>query len=96
MRACSDASVVSNSMQTDGTVAHQAPLSMGFPRQEYWSGLSCPPPRDLPDTGIDGTRVSYASYLVGGSFTTSATWEAPLGWVSDPFKIYIVYVYGYC
>ena len=34
------------------TVAHQAPLSMGFSRQEYWSGLPCPPPGDLPDPGI--------------------------------------------
>ena len=35
------------------TVAHQAPLSMGFFRQEYWSGLPCPPPGDLPDPGIE-------------------------------------------
>ena len=35
------------------TVAYQAPLSMGFPRQEYWSGLSFPPPGDLPDPGIE-------------------------------------------
>ena len=34
------------------TVAYQVPLSMGFSRQEYWSGLPCPPPGDLPDTGI--------------------------------------------
>ena len=34
---------------TPWTVAHQAPLSMGFPRQEYWSGLPFPPPGDLPD-----------------------------------------------
>ena len=34
------------------TIAHQAPLSMGFPRQEYWSGLPCPPPGDLPNPGI--------------------------------------------
>ena len=34
------------------TVAHQAPLSMGFFRQEYWSGLPCPPPGDLPNPGI--------------------------------------------
>ena len=34
-------------------VARQAPLSMGFSRQEYWSGLPCPPSRDLPDPGID-------------------------------------------
>ena len=33
-------------------VAHQAPLSMGFPRQEYWSGLSFPSPGDIPDPGI--------------------------------------------
>ena len=35
------------------TVAHQAPLSMGFSSQEYWNGLSCPPPGDLPDPGIE-------------------------------------------
>ena len=37
---------------TPWTVAHQAPLSMGFPKQEYWSGLPFPPPGDLPDPGI--------------------------------------------
>ena len=35
------------------TVAHQAPVSMGFSRQEYWSGLSFPTPEDLPDLGIE-------------------------------------------
>ena len=35
------------------TVAHQASLSMGFSRQEYWSGLPCPPQGDLPDPGIE-------------------------------------------
>ena len=35
------------------TVAHQALLSLGFPRQEYWSGLPFPPPGDLPDLGIE-------------------------------------------
>ena len=38
---------------TPWTVAHQAPLSMGFSRQEYWSGLPFPPPVDLPDPGIE-------------------------------------------
>ena len=38
---------------TPWTVAHQAPLSMGFPRQEYWSGLSFPSPGDLPKPGIE-------------------------------------------
>ena len=37
---------------TPGTIAHQAPLSMGFSRQEYWCGLPYPPPEDLPDPGI--------------------------------------------
>ena len=37
---------------TPWTVAHQAPLSMRFSRQEYWSGLPCPPPGDLPHPGI--------------------------------------------
>ena len=38
---------------TPWTVAHQDLLSMGFPRQEYWSGLPCPPPGDLPNPGIE-------------------------------------------
>ena len=38
---------------TPWTVAHQAPLSMEFSRQEYWSGLPFPPPGDLPDPGIE-------------------------------------------
>ena len=43
---------MSDSFEILWTVARQAPLCMGFPRQEYWSGLTFPPPRDLPDTGI--------------------------------------------
>ena len=38
---------------TPWTVIHQAPLSTEFPRQEYWSGLPFPPPRDLPNPGIE-------------------------------------------
>ena len=38
---------------TPWTVAHQAPLSMGFSRQEYWRGLPFPSPRDLPNPGIE-------------------------------------------
>ena len=45
-------SVVSDSA-TPRTVAHQAPLSVGFSRQEYWSGLPCPPPGDLPDPEME-------------------------------------------
>ena len=57
------------------TVAQQAPLSMGFSRQEYWSGLSCPPPGALPDLGIELASLASPA-LAGGSFTTSATCEA--------------------
>ena len=50
----------------------QASLSMGFSRQEYWSGLPCPPPGDLPDPGIK--PLSLMSAAVGGRFsTTNAT-----------------------
>ena len=54
------------------TVAFQAALSMKFCRQEYWSGLLCPPPGNLPDPGAE----PEAPALAGGFFTTSATWEA--------------------
>ena len=50
--------------------------SMGFSRQEYWSGLPCPPPGDLPHPGIEPVSLRSPA-LVGDFFTTSATWEAP-------------------
>ena len=56
------------------TVAQQAPLSMGFSRQEYWSGLPCPPPGDIPNPGIK--PASYLSCIAGGIITTWAAWEA--------------------
>ena len=46
-------SVVSDSLQLLWTVAHQAPLSLGFSRQEYWNESPFPPPGDLLDPGID-------------------------------------------
>ena len=52
MHGCEVTSVVSDSV-TQWTVACQAPLSMRFPRQEYWSGLPCPPPGNLPNPGIE-------------------------------------------
>ena len=57
------------------TVALQVPLSMGFSRQEYWSGLLCPPPGDLPDPGIEPASL-LSPALAGGFFITSPTWEA--------------------
>ena len=53
-------------------VDRQAPLSMGFSRQEYWSGLPFPPPGGLPDLGMEPTSLR-SSALAGGFFTTSAT-----------------------
>ena len=50
---------------TPWTVAHQAPLSMEFPRQEYWSGLPFPSPGDLPNPGIKPESPA----LAGGFFT---------------------------
>ena len=60
---------------TPWTVACQAPLSIGFSRQGYWSGWPHPPPGDLPNSGIKpGSHMSPA--LTGRFFTTSATCEA--------------------
>ena len=58
---------------TPGTVARQAPLSMGISRQEYWGGLPCPPPGDLPDPGIKLTSPK-SPVLADMFFTTSTTW----------------------
>ena len=54
------------------TVAHQAPLSMGFFRQEYWSVLPCPPPEGLLDPGIKSTSL-MSPELAGRFFTISVT-----------------------
>ena len=56
------------------TIACQASLTMGFSRQEFWSGLPCPSPGHLPDPG---DRITFKSpALAGEFFTTSTTWEA--------------------
>ena len=59
------------------TAAHQALLSKGFPRQEYWSKLSFPLPGDLPDPGIE--PVSSASPGLTGSFSTAEPPGKPRG-----------------
>ena len=60
---------------TQWTVARQAPLSMGFSRQEYWSGLPSPAPGDLPNQGIKPlSLMSPWLELAGRFFTTSTTW----------------------
>ena len=65
-------------------VNSQAPLSMGFSRQEDWSGLPCPPPGDLPNPGTE-TMSHMSAALAGGFLTTGATWEAPV--VSRPLHM---------
>ena len=60
---------------TPWTVTHQTPLSMGFSRQEYWSGLPCPPPRGLPNLGIKPVSLRSPA-LAGVFFTSSTTWKA--------------------
>ena len=57
------------------TTAGQTPLSVGFSRQEYWSGLLFPPPGDLLDPGIKPSSLMSPA-LAGRFFATSATWEA--------------------
>ena len=60
--------------ETPWTIAHKAPLCMGFSMHKYWSGLLSPPPGDLPNSQIKPTSL-ISPALAGGFFTTSATWE---------------------
>ena len=62
---------------TPWTIAHQAPLSVGFSRQEYWSRLPFSPPGDLPDPGIELAALTSPA-LTGGFFTTSTTKPSPV------------------
>ena len=68
------------------TAAHQAVLSMGFSRQEYWSGLPCPPPGDLPHPRTEPESPA----LAGRFFTTSATWEAYISWCQGLFQLLLL------
>ena len=67
------------------TIASQAPLSMGFSRQECWSGLPRPPPGDLPDPGIKPASLTSPA-LASGFYITGATWEA-LSHTHSPTKL---------
>ena len=69
------------------TVVHQAPLSMEFSRQEYWSGLPCPPPGHLPNPETEPTSL-VSPALAGRFFTTRATWEA---WIREGESLNIQY-----
>ena len=61
VRVCS---AVSDSA-TPWTIAHQAPLSMAFSRQEYWSVLLCPPPGDLPNLGLNPRLLHFLQWQAG-------------------------------
>ena len=63
---------------TPWTVAGQAPLPLGFPRKEYWSGLPFPSPRDLPNLGIE--PMSPSSPTLAGRFSTTV----PVGKPNTP------------
>ena len=105
MRACVLSSFSRGQLSaTPWTVARQAPLSMGFSRQEYWSGLQCPSPEDLANPSTE-PRFLKSPALAGRFFTTSASWEAwnhqgfwnQLSsqywlWVSKSFRTYYTYV----
>ena len=75
---------------TPWTVAHQAPVSMGFPRQEHWSGVLCPPPADLPDTGID-PKPPMSPASTGGFFTTRPSGK-PVTYFTLPSKMPLLFV----
>ena len=70
------------------TVAHQFPLSMGFSRQEYWSGLSCPPPGDLPSQGSDLGLLCLLHWDAGS--LALAPPGKPRGLLSTRDQIYFV------
>ena len=72
---------------TSWTVVHQAPLSMGFSRQEYWSGLPLPPPGDLPNPGIKSESLA----LTGGCFTIEPPGKPKF---KDPLALFpVMYIY---
>ena len=70
--------------ETAWTVARQAPLSLGFSRQEYRGGLPCPPSGDLPDQGIK-PECLMSPALANGFFTTSTTWKGAQ--ISSPLSL---------
>ena len=72
--ACSVAQSCPTLCAAPWTVAHQAPLSIGFSRKEYWSGLPGPPPGDLPNPGIKSMSLMSPA-CAEQFFTTSTTWD---------------------
>ena len=76
---------MSDSVQPYGLQPARLLYTWDFSRQEYWSGLPCPPPGVLPDPGIEPKSLT-SSALAGRFFTTSATWEAPAQYRLKKYK----------
>ena len=84
-------------LATPWTVAHQAPLSMGFTRQEHWSGFPCPPPGDLPDPGIKPGSPAFQA--VGEVAILSRNTEegpSPHGLFYGKFSWHLKWLHTYC
>ena len=74
---------------TSKTVAHEAPLYMGFSRQEYWSGLPISPPGDLPNLGIKAVSLTSPAFA-DGFFTTGVIWKVQeVHPISQNFRFFI-------
>ena len=77
---------------TPWTVAYQAPPSMGFSRQEYWSGLPFPSPGDLPDPGIEPRSPTFQADALTSEPPGKpicmyiCIYTSPLFWISFPFR----------
>ena len=78
-------------LTTPWTVAHQAPLYMGFSMQEYWSGLPCLPPGDLPHPGIEFTSLMSPA-LLSEFLTTRTIWAFNCLYFAFIFERYFHYV----
>ena len=72
---------------TPRTIAQQAPLSLGFSRQEYWNGLLFPSQGNLPNPGIESVSHFSCVALSGRFFTTSPTWDAYIPAINN----YVIY-----
>ena len=88
---CFSCQIVSDSFATLWILACQAPLSMGFPKQAYWSGLLLPPPRDLPNPGVEPASPALAGRfftadppgkLHNGTLLRVLPWSKGSAWIS--------------
>ena len=77
-------------LATPWTVARQAPLSTGFSRQEYWSGLPGPPPGDLPYPSMEPMSLMSPA-LAGGFFTTEPPGKPVASSVTHKISLYFIF-----